>query len=159
MSSELGHGSSGRAYLSQDGQVHLNGANLYDQGEAALPQQVAISAAAGSANVSLVTFQVKDGAGTALAAVFNLDVWLSDDATAGAGLTATSASGAVAAGASGADLGDYTAKKAKRVQTDATGKYILSITDTGKTGFVPCAQCPGTGKTVVGAALVAGNYG
>jgi hypothetical protein len=114
--------------------------------------------AAGSANVSLVTLQVTDGNGNSVAGVFNFDIWLSDAAT-GAGLTATTASGAVGAGASGADFGDYTAKKAKRVQTDATGKYILSITDTAKTGFYVAAQTPGSRRAAVSAQLITANYG
>src|SRR5690349_2854728 len=145
MAAESGHFPN-RFYLAQDGSAHLNGANLYDGAEDLYPQSASISAAPGSANVSLVTFQLKDGAGNNLANVTEMDVWLSDAAT-GIGLTATTASGAVAAGASGADLGDLTVKKAKRVATDATGKYILSITDTGKTGFYPACSIPGTGKT------------
>jgi hypothetical protein len=120
---------------------------------------LAFSIAAGSANVSEVTITVKDGAGATVAAVYNLDVWLSDAAT-GAGLTGTTASGAVAAkAASGIDLVAYTAKKAIRVQTLATGVYILSITDTAKTGFYVCGQAPGTGKAVVSTQLVTGSYG
>lgn len=120
---------------------------------------LAFSVAAGASNVSEVTITVKDGAGATVAGVYNLDVWLSD-AAAGAGLTGTTASGAVAAkAASGVDLLAYTAKKAIRVQTLATGVYILSITDTAKTGFYICGQAPGTGRAVVSAQLVAGSYG
>ncbi len=157
MAAESGHFPN-RFYLAQDGSAHLNGANLYDGAEVPYPQSASISAAPGVANVSLVTFQLKDGAGNNLANVTEMDVWLSDAAT-GIGLTATTASGAVAAGASGTDLGDLTVKKAKLVATDATGKYILSITDTGKTGFYPCCTVPGTDKATVGAQLVTGNYG
>ena len=114
--------------------------------------------AAGGANVSLITIQAVDYFGVAMSQVINFDLWLSD-ATTGAGLTATTASGAVAAGASGADLATLTTKKALRVQTDATGKYILSITDTAKTAFKVCAQVPDSGVTVVGATLATGNYG
>jgi hypothetical protein len=99
-----------------------------------------------------------DGAGVAIARNFEMLVYLSDSA-AGDGLTGTTASGAVGAGASGTDLSAKVSKKAIDVLTDATGKYILSITDTGKTLFVPCAICPGTGNVQVGAALTAGNYG
>lgn len=123
-----------------------------------IPANVTITPAAGGANVSLVTFQAKDAAGNNLAYPTPLTVYLSDAAT-GAGLTATTASGAVAAGASGTDLAALVAKKALSVQTDATGKYILSITDTGKTGFYPACYIPGRGAPVVGGQLVAGNYG
>lgn len=154
---EIGH-HPGRFYADQNGHIHLNGADLYDRAEVPIPQQVSITPAAGSANVCLVTFQAKDAQGNNLAAVTALDIWLSDAAT-GIGLTATSASGAVAAGASGTDLGALTAKKALRVLTSATGAYILSITDTAKTGFYPCCALPGTGKAVVGAQLITANYG
>lgn len=122
-----------------------------------MPLQVGISAAAGSTNIALVTFQAKDGAGNNVAKPVVMDIWLSD-AAAGGALTATSASGAVAAGASGTDLSAMVAKKAIRVLTDATGKYILSITDTAKTGFYPCCQLP-NGVVTVGTQLVTGNYG
>ena len=157
MAAELGH-FPGRMYVDQLGQAHLNGANLFDAAEVPYPQSVAISNAPAAATVSLVTFQAKDGAGANVANVCALDVWLSDAAT-GIGLTATTASGAVAAGASGTDLGAITAKKALRVLTDATGKYILSITDAAKTPFVPCATVPAIGKVSAGAALTAGSYG
>lgn len=115
--------------------------------------------AAGGANVSEVTVTMKDGSGGTVAAVQHLDLWLSDAATC-EGLTGTTASGAVAAKtASGTDITAYTAKKALRVQTLATGVYILSITDTAKTGFFVCGQAPGTGKAVASAQLVTGNYG
>lgn len=116
-----------------------------------------IVAVASTANVSLVTFTLKDFEGNTVAEVRMLDIWLSDAAT-GAGLTATTASGAVAAAAaSGADIGTLTTKKALRVQTLATGLYTLSITDTAKTGFFPCAQL--ASGTVVGAQMVTASYG
>lgn len=157
MASEAGHHLN-RVYNDQNGNVHLNGADLFDRAEIPLPQQVTISVAAGSANVSLVTFQLKDAAGNALTVPTEMTIWLSDAST-GIGLTATTASGAVGAGASGTDFGAMTAKKALDVLTDATGKYILSITDTSKTGFFPCCTIPGVNKAAVGAQLVTGNYG
>lgn len=124
-----------------------------------MPANITFAAASAAANVCEVTITVKDAAAATIASVFNLDVWLSDAAT-GAGLTGTTASGTVQAkAASGADIGTYTSKKALRVQTLATGIYILEITDTAKTGFYPCATLPSTGATIVGTQLVAGNYG
>lgn len=157
MAAETGHAPN-RAYHDQAGDVHLGGANLWDAGEKAVAQKVTISPAPGSANVCLVTVQVTDGAGVALARNFELLVYLSDSAV-GDGLTATTASGAVAAGASGTDLQAKVSKKAIDALTDATGKYVLSITDSGKTGFYVCAICPGTGNVQVSSQLVAGNYG
>lgn len=122
-----------------------------------LPVAVTFAAAAGGANVAEVTATVKDAAGNTLAGVHNLDLWLSDAAT-GAGLTGTSASGNVEAkAASGTVFGTLTAKKALRVQTKADGTFVLSITDTAKTGFYPAASIGG--RTSVGAQLVAANYG
>lgn len=121
------------------------------------PASVTFAAAAGAANICNLTLQVVDSNGNAIHAPFNLDFMLSDSAT-GAGLTATTASGTVA-GTTGADLGDYTAKKAKRVQTNANGQYVVAITDTAKTGFFPVALVPGRGNLVVGAQLITANYG
>jgi len=50
-------------------------------------------------------------------------------------------------------------KKALRVATDAFGTYVLSITDTAKTAFVPACSVSGSGKVVAGAALTSGSYG
>ena len=123
-----------------------------------LPTALTISAAAGSTNIANVTLTVKNSAGTTLAAVWPLTIWLSDAAT-GVGLTATSASGTVQAkSASGTDLGVLTAKKALQVNTLATGIYILEITDSAKTGFYVAAQLP-NGITVISSKLVTANYG
>jgi len=104
-----------------------------------LPFDYTITPAAGASTVCEVTIQAKDPAGTAVAHVVPLLVWLSDSAT-GAGLTGTSASGTVAAKAGSQDLAALTAKKALMVQTSATGAYVLSITDAAKTAFVVCVQ-------------------
>lgn len=120
---------------------------------------VTFSIAAAGANVSEVTITVKDGAGVAVAGVHHLDVWLSDAAT-GAGLTGTTASGTVTAkAASGIVLSTYTAKKALRVQTLATGIFILEITDTAKTTFYVAATSPLTGRASVSAQLATASYG
>lgn len=122
------------------------------------PAYATFAVAAGAANVSEVTITVKDGTGTAMAVPCILDVLLSDAAT-GTGLTATTASGAVAAKASsGTDLAVLVAKKATKVQTKADGTYILSITDTAKTGFYVVANIPGQ-KPSVSSVLVTGSYG
>lgn len=136
------------------GNVRLIGAGVNDVGT---PLTAEMAAAAGGANVTEVTVTVKDAAGNTVAGVHNLDLWLSD-AASGEGLTGTTASGAVAAkAASGTDLVAYVAKKALRIQTLATGVYILSITDIAKTAFKVAASI--NGKTVVGVTLATGNYG
>lgn len=124
----------------------------------AQPAYATFSPAAGSANVCEVTVTIKDGTGTAVTkpTIFNL---LLSDASTGAGLTATSASGAVTVKASsGAELSILSAKKAFICQTKADGTYVLSITDTGKTGFYVVAQVPGQLPSV-SSVLVTGNYG
>lgn len=124
-----------------------------------LPYTITMAAAAGASNVCEVTFTVKDAAGATIAAVHHFDLYLSDAAT-GAGLTATSASGTVTnKTASGVVLDIQSAKKAVRVQTLATGIFILEITDTAKTAFYPVAVLPATGKAVVGTQLITANYG
>lgn len=143
--------------VAPDTTLDIAGALKFDG--VAAPQGITFAAASAAANVCEVTITVVDSAGVAIAGVFELDVWLSDAAT-GAGLTGTAASGTVTAkAASGAVVGTYTAKKALRVQTLATGVFILEITDTAKTAFYPCATLPTTGATVVGTVLATGDYG
>lgn len=120
---------------------------------------VTFSIAAAGANVSEVTCTVKDGAGGTVAVVHHLDIYLTDVAT-GVGLTGTTASGTVTAkAANGVVLSTYTAKKALRVQTLASGVFILEITDTAKSGFFVAVVVPVTGKVAVSAQLVTGSYG
>lgn len=124
-----------------------------------MPASISFVYTAGAANVAEVAISVLDSAGSVIAAVFNMDVYLSDAAT-GAGVTATAASGTVQAkSASGYDFGILVAKKALHVQTLATGIYILEITDTAKTAFYPCAVAPSLGSVEIGAAMASGDYG
>lgn len=150
----IGNATAAAANPTSAGNVRLIGAGVNDVGT---PLTVEMAAAAGAANVTEVTVTVKDAAGNTVADVHNLDLWLSD-AASGEELTGTTASGAVAAkAASGTDLVAYVAKKALRIQTLATGVYILSITDTAKTAFKVAASI--NGKTTVGLTLATGNYG
>lgn len=139
------------------GQVRLNAAF----GGEAVPgiADFTMAAAAGAANVTEVTVTAKDASGNTITEPLVYDLWLSDAAT-GAGLTGTTASGTVTAkSASGAVMGTLTAKKALRVQTLATGVFILEITDTAKTAFKVAGGIPGSGKAVVGITLATGDYG
>jgi hypothetical protein len=156
---ELVVASGGLVTVESGGTINLAAGGKLQQAGVNLPASISFAIAAGGANVSEVTVTVKDAAGAAIAEPFNFDLWLSDAAT-GEGLTGTTASGAVAAkAASGTDLAVLTAKKAIRVQCKATGVYVLSITDTAKTGFYVCAQVPGLGRTNVSAQLVTASYG
>lgn len=124
-----------------------------------IPASFTFTPAAGAANVCDVVIQAVDSAGNAMAGVFSFDVFLSDAAT-GVGLTGTSASGTVTAkSASGAVVGTYTAKKALRVQSLATGAFTLEVTDSAKTAFYPAVVHPTTGRAVVGDALATADYG
>jgi len=100
---------------------------------------VTMTAATNGTNATKVTFQLVDHENVAVAAVRSFLVTLSDDATNGAGLTATTASGAVTC-TTGADLGQPTAKKSIIVQTNSSGVAVLSITDTAKTAFTVVAN-------------------
>lgn len=122
------------------------------------PASITLTPAAGTTNQCIVTIQALDGAGNAIAYPVTLDVLISD-AASGAGLTAVAISGAVAnSGTAGTDLIAMTAKKALRVQTDATGKYTLSITDSAKSGLYVVASLGGK-KPFVSPQLITANYG
>ena len=128
------------------------------QQKLSLPSSFGFSIAPGSANVCEVTITAKDSTGVTIPAARNFMWWLSDAST-GLGLTATAASGAVAARASsGTDLTALTAKKNTVAQTKSDGSYILSITDTAKSGFY-VAVAGFNGVPVVSRQLVTGDYG
>ena len=123
------------------------------------PFTATAAVATDGANATLVTITVKNANGRTMAKPINMDLWLSD-AASGFGVTATTASGAVGdktAGTTGIVLGTYTAKKALRVQTTASGTYQLSITDTSKTAFKVVVQIDGL--PVVVATLATASYG
>jgi hypothetical protein len=149
----------GATQVSLDGDSTLDLRGNLKVAGSPIGSSVSFSIAPAGANVSEVTITVKDGAGVAVAKVHHLDLWLSDAAT-GAGLTGTTASGTVTAkAASGVVIQTNTAKKALRVQTLATGVFVLEITDTAKTGFYVAATVPLTGAAVVSSQLVTGSYG
>jgi len=113
---------------------------------------------AGASNVAEVLITPVNSAGTTIARVLPLTVYLSDAAT-GVGLTGTAASGTVQAkAASGTDVGILTAKKALAVHTLASGLYTLEITATGKTGYYVCVMLPG-GLLVVSRVMTSADYG
>lgn len=136
--------------------VTLNVTGATKQGGVIQASTVTISPAAGSANVCNITITVKDGAGVAVAAVHHLDFTLTDD-PAGAGLTALTASGTVTT-STGIVLQTYTAKKALRIQTNASGVAVVALTDAGKQGFYAAVSLGGK-AIVVSSQLVTGSYG
>jgi hypothetical protein len=117
-----------------------------------------ISAAPGASGVCNITFSFTL-AGAPIQAPLVFFLWLSDAATGGSGLTSTAASGAVAVGSLGSDLGDIVAKKSKLVATSGNGVYVLSITDSSKSPFIPTVSIPGRPAIFVGPTLQAGDYG
>lgn len=152
----LGIDDNGNLVLNTDGNMNVANANPGLVGKG-IGNAVTITNGVGaSANICNVTFQATDSLGNPLSKVASMEVLLSDAAT-GAGLTATTASGGIAAAAGGGVvLGVLTAAKALLVQTNASGQFILAITDTAKTLFYPVAQY--AGATVVGAQLTAASY-
>ncbi len=149
----------GNLILSTKGRLvgQIAAGNIPQFGGKGIPTSFTITPAqGGSSNICDVTYQAVDIAGNAVSGIFVFDAWLSD-ASSGAGLTATTASGGIDVKASsGAVMGVTTTAKAVRAQTKSDGTFILSITDTAKTLFYPCASL--LGRTTVGAKLVAGNY-
>lgn len=72
-----------------------------------------------------ITITVKDAGGDTVAAVHNLEVWMSEDAN-GIGLTGDTYSGDLTAG-TGAILSAHTAKKHWSVATAATGIFVATL--------------------------------
>jgi hypothetical protein len=131
--------------------------DIYSNG-AKLANNITCTLAAGASNTTTCTITVKDSAGTAIAAVHTLEVFISRSAT-GQGLTATAASGALTA-TTGAILTALTAKKHISAVTDANGVLVLSLVDSAKTeGEYFVAVNPVSGKLHVSAATVTADYG
>jgi len=74
-----------------------------------------------------ITVTVKDAAGATVAAVHQLEIWMSEAAT-GIGLTADAYSGDLTA-TTGAILSEHTAKKHWSVVTAATGIFAATLVD------------------------------
>lgn len=129
---------------------------VFNETAGVLPRSHSLTAAAGTANVSNITIQIRDQIGVLVPGVREVEFWLSDSVV-GAGLTATTSSGTVVP-TTGTVLTALTAKKHLLCQTDATGVLVIAITDTSKTGFYPVVRGSFDGA-VVGAQLVAGSYG
>lgn len=127
------HLDQGGAALGIDSGGTLNVAGALQVNGVAVPHTATFAISTGAANVANIDITVKAADGSAVTTPASVDVYVSDSA-AGVGLTAASASTgpAIAGGGAGAIVGTLTAKKAFRVQTDATGRINLINTDTGK---------------------------
>lgn len=133
----------------------IQSGNIPQFGGAGIPTNVAISNVAGGTQYyCALTFQVTDLAGVAVSGVFDLDVLLSD-AASGAGIAAHTPSGG-STFTTGATLQIYTAGKAFRVQTDATGKAVMQIIDSSTTAYYPASNF--ANRQTVGAQLTTGSY-
>lgn len=109
--------------------------------------------AAGGANVCVFTGTIKDAAGNTIAAIRELDVYISEDAT-GIGVSADSYStGAAITDGTGTEI---VAEKVFKVQTGADGVFAISITDSGTPADqYGVAVIPATGELAVSAASAA----
>ena len=112
---------------------------------------ILITVAAGASNVCTATLQAQNNEGFNVSLGCIMHVWLSDAAT-GLGITANANTSEVTAG-TGALLGILTTEKSWLIQTDATGKAVLSITDTGKHATYIAAQSPHRGPFSVASAV------
>lgn len=118
--------------------------------------QSTIAAVAGASNVSTVTVQVKDGAGTNIAKSVPFKVYAS---SASNGLTLASAAStgfSVASGGMSTANGTAITTQISGI-TSATGGCVLSLTDTGKaTSYLVLVLDDGI---KISAQLSAGSYG
>lgn len=119
-----------------------------------LAHSVTITIAAGAANVAGITIQAVDFDGNPVAGVQSLEVWT---ATTNTGLTqsSTAYSGAIAA-TTGAIKTQYTSKHHLQVNTDATGLWVGTLTDTAKTADFIAVKKPLGSGIVVSAVLAYG---
>lgn len=104
-----------------------------------------------AANARSVTLQLKDDQGTAIAVKTAVRFFLSQ-AAGGDAIVTTAPDGGIAIGASGKILVVNTAGKDLYCITDATGKLILTITESTAKNFFPNAVLP-TGELINGATL------
>lgn len=111
---------------------------------------VTIALAVGAANGMLITVTAVDAAGATVAAVHELELFMSTSSV-GALLTATAYSGSLVA-STGALLTTLTAKKHFTLVTDANGVFVGTLTDTAKpaTEYV-CVKKPGRASLKVSA--------
>ena len=116
-----------------------------------------IGVEAGASNVCTCTIQALDAEDADIASVCVFDVYFSDS-SAGAGLASTWVIDSVTA-STGSLIKTNTSVKHYTVMTDATGKAVLSLTDTAKGAGYVCVISPLTGKVTDIQAVVTGSYG
>lgn len=130
------------------GGLHINGQFKAGKSQVYVTQGVTITLAAGATNSINATFQAVDGKGQNVARVQPLEIFITDEALGAGPLTTESASGALSA-SSGQILVAFTAKKHVKCMTDATGKVVLNLIDTGKPATIYFhAMLPLTGEAI-----------
>lgn len=120
------------------------------------PASCTITAAAGAANTSTVTIQLKDGSGTNMARSIGFKVYASSAAD---GLTlASAASTGFSVASGGLSLANASAVTTQiTAMSSATGGCVLSLLDTGKQTSYLVLVLPNGNK--ISAQLSAGSYG
>lgn len=113
-----------------------------------------ISFAAGAANVSAVTVQLKDVDGDDIGHSEHVNVWLSDQAD---GLSLATAADTIAA-TTGLVIGTHVAEQSFEAVTDADGALVFDLTDASKDQYYIVAGLA-TGAIVVSAQMEVADYG
>lgn len=116
----------------------------------AMPTNATISVGTEGTNAISVTIQLVDGNGDNLTAIAGFSWYLSGD-SAGAAIVGTAPNGGTAIGASG-KIAEVVAEKAGYLLTDATGKAIITITDSTTPTFYLVIILP-NGKVVISSAI------
>jgi len=130
--------------------VTATGAELNVLDDAAIDLTIGLAASTVTDAMD-ITITVKDGAGTAIDAVHEIEWWISEAAT-GIGLTADSYSGDVTA-VTGTEWLEHTSKKHYTYLTDVNGVLVArAVASANPTDQYVAARHPITGKLVVSAA-------
>ncbi len=116
----------------------------------AMPTNATISVGTEGTNAISVTIQLVDGNGDNLTAIAGFSWYLSGD-SAGAGIVGTAPNDGTAIGASG-KIAELVAEKAGYLLTDATGKAIITLTDSTTPTFYLVVILP-IGKVVISSAI------
>lgn len=167
MAAEAGHHPN-RIYVDQDGDLHLNGAALFDENEVDLAaglsdknvepsDQSTITLNAGGSVTQTATVALKDANGNTLTGVHVLELYMCTDAN---GATpSTSGAEVSAAPTTGAAITTHTAKLHWVAATNTSGSLVLTFDNTGGGGAYTdrvALVLPG-GKVVVSDALNVGT--
>lgn len=124
---------------------------LFGEIAAASAASASFTIGAEATNVINVAVALLDGAGTALASLHGVSVFLSDAST-GIGIAATAPDGGIAIGTDGAILDATVADKALWAQSEADGTFDFDIEESGVATWYLVVQLP-DGKQIVSDAI------